>query len=65
VRQGERQAEGDSATIGAGELTGCRRAREGIEDREDRAAVGGLGEPLQDGVEREDQIATADFQSVT
>ena len=63
--QGQRQAEGDAAAIDAGDLARRGRARERVEHREHRAAVRGVGEPLERGIEGEDQVGAADFQGVT
>jgi hypothetical protein len=63
--QVQRDAERDAAAIEAGELARSGRAGERVEDREDRAAVRGLGQALECLVEGEDQVVAADLQSVT
>jgi len=57
-----RGLEGDAAAIDAGYLTRRRRVRQRVEHGEHRAAVSGFGEPLQRGIERQDQVAAAHLE---
>ena len=50
----ERRRERDAATIDAGDRADTRRRRDGVEQREDRAAVRGTGQALEPGIERDD-----------
>ena len=65
AEQGQREGERDAAAVEARDLAWRGHARERVEHGEHRAAVRGVGETLESGVEGEDQIAAANLQSVT
>ena len=58
----ERNAERDATMIGTRDLARRRRLRERVEDREHRAAVSRVGQALERGIERQDQIAAAHLE---
>jgi hypothetical protein len=53
-RQVERHGERDAATVDAGDRARAVRRRDGVEQREDRAAVRGIGQALEVRIEDDD-----------
>src|SRR5436190_14200468 len=56
-REPKRSGERDALPVDAGDSARHREACQRIEGREDRAAVRGVGQALERGIEREDQVA--------
>src|SRR5437867_12670609 len=56
-REPQRSGERDALPVDAGDSARHREACQRVEGREDRAAVRGVGQALERGIEREDQVA--------
>src|SRR3989441_12122800 len=56
VGEGEGHADGDSLSVDATDVARTGQARERVEGREDRASVRRVGQALEVGIEREDQL---------
>src|SRR5438132_8517348 len=57
VGECEGHADGDALSVDATDVARTGQARERVEGREDRASVRRVGQALEAGIEREDQLA--------